>query len=1035
MHNSSKLTQAQLVGRIKSVYCKDFVSYSEITFFPKEYLNVLTGPNGTGKSTIVSAIILGLGGEPQLLKRSSSISDYIKSSKSTATVIITVYGRGNNSTEAFKRIISDNGQSRYFVNSKELSKTKFVDIIATYNIQVSNLCQFLPQDRVQDFSKMNPQELLVNTMASVCDNELIRCFNDLKEMRKTQSSAHDDREREKEKLLKEQKRLEQLQISVDQYQERQGIQHKLNVYKAKKLCVEMSVGKTKIDDYNSQLIKEKVDCEAQKKTFESKKRAQEEVMKKSSILEKKTTEQVQLINKSIATKCDLVSQLETIKHKINENKCDLERNIQQSIESISEMEKIKLLLETKQHELQQFSNDKMEVLNELEQQKKTIVTTREITMNQCNKRREFETMLNDEKIPEITALTHKIERLQNMKSQKIEELRQRNPNVVKAMNWVAQNKHKYKCNIYDPMVFELSIKSDEAAMYLENVVRQRDLYAFACEDKIDMSDLINELCVKQKLSVNVIYCGPADRCLFTSRVPITEIMQIGFTSYLVDLISGPIPIINKLCGTYQIHNIPIGKDEVSNFTSRVPKSIRIYFGGTKMFSVTTSRYRPDSILTESTVRRKNQLISLDSTQLTSLKERYSKLIYEKDKIRNNLREIDSEIDRLQIVFREEGEKKRKIEQKLTHYGNLETDVKKLQMKVDNLNKSISSLETVKKTFQRDLLSDLRKILKIESKLINSVETADKFQTKYKLNEAIKSVHKQQHELQINAVKESQEIYRMATSKVEKLTGLLQAQLQEISSKTVEVKRLCNGQLPSSESFPFKSDFEKILSLSLEQILEAIIDFQARLECMKNCDSEVLTNYHQRQANVEQLKKSIENKSIQEKNVEAEILNVFNKWEPQLTQLIETINAKFSEFMDSIEYVGEVVLSRKEAIDFESYGIQIMVQYRKDAKLQTLDKYIQSGGERAVAIAIYSLSLQHVTHVPFRCVDEINQGMDAKNERHIFDLLLKEATKQGSAQYLFVTPKLLRDLSYNQHLCVSVVHNSGSIKPDTYFPLN
>jgi len=32
-------------------------------------------------------------------------------------------------------------------------------------------------------------------------------------------------------------------------------------------------------------------------------------------------------------------------------------------------------------------------------------------------------------------------------------------------------------------------------------------------------------------------------------------------------------------------------------------------------------------------------------------------------------------------------------------------------------------------------------------------------------------------------------------------------------------------------------------------------------------------------------------------------------------------------------------------------------------------------------------------------------MDATNERHIFDLLLKEATKHGSAQYLFVTPKV------------------------------
>ncbi|TDG38876.1 hypothetical protein AWZ03_014702 [Drosophila navojoa] len=205
--------------------------------------------------------------------------------------------------------------------------------------------------------------------------------------------------------------------------------------------------------------------------------------------------------------------------------------------------------------------------------------------------------------------------------------------------------------------------------------------------------------------------------------------------------------------------------------------------------------------------------------------------------------------------------------------------------------------------------------------------------------------------------------------------------------------------------------------------------------MKNLNSEAIADYQRRQAEVEELRKTIEAKSTQEKNLDAVMSTLFNQWEPQLIKLIETINNKFSEFMDSLSYVGEVVLSRKDKSDFDSYGIQIMVKYRKDAKLQTLDKYIQSGGERAVAIAIYSLSLQHITQVPFRCVDEINQGMDAKNERHIFNLLSKEATKDGSAQYLFVTPKLLLDLNYNERICVSVVHNSGSIKSDVIFPLS
>lgn len=37
------------------------------------------------------------------------------------------------------------------------------DLVSKLNIQVDNLCQFLPQDKVADFSKMNPQLLLENT--------------------------------------------------------------------------------------------------------------------------------------------------------------------------------------------------------------------------------------------------------------------------------------------------------------------------------------------------------------------------------------------------------------------------------------------------------------------------------------------------------------------------------------------------------------------------------------------------------------------------------------------------------------------------------------------------------------------------------------------------------------------------------------------------------------------------------------------------------------------------------------------------------
>ncbi|KAH8396756.1 hypothetical protein KR215_003906, partial [Drosophila sulfurigaster] len=1033
-------------------------SYNEITYFPKEYLNVLTGPNGTGKSTIVSAIILGFGGDPQLLDRSSSIADYIKSNRSSAIITITINGRSKNSKESFKRTINQNGQSNFYVNSKELSKTKFLDIVASYNIQVSNLCQFLPQDRVQDFSKMNPQELLVNTMSSVCDDEFIKNFNDLKEMKVKLLNAHADREKDKENLQKEQKRLEQLEVTVDQYQERQEIMQKLNVHKAKKLWSEITAANSKIDELKSSLDKANKECQTRKKTYDLQKRAQQEITQKSFDLRQKKEEQIKLISHANIAKNKLDSLLETIKHKVNERNFELKRHIEQATKNKMEADHLKQTAEAKNQELQQFYKYKSDLVNEFEEHGKIINQTRETTMRQYNRRREIEAKLNDEKIPEVTALKHKIERLQNIKTQKIEELRNQNPNLIKAMSWVAENKHKYKSNIYDPMIFELNIKSPDAAMCLENLIRQRDLYAFACEDKNDMSDLINELCVKQRLSVNIIYCAPGNRCLYTSTVPLSEITTIGFTSYLVDLVSGPMPIINKLCGTYQIHNIPIGTEEVSNNTSIIPKSIRVFFGGTKKFVVTTSRYRSDLILTESTIQRRNQLITLDSKQLAALQERYNNSISERNQLRNKLVEVDNEFERLQATTKEEVEKKRKIDQKLNYFENLENEVKKLNDKILNINRSfnceytiylyiyiyvyiyhfiyhiiILALDDVEKTFQKNVLSDFKQLFETERNLLKILETIEKSIAIKKVLQEKESVHKRQHESQINTLNESEENYKGACGNVEKITKSLETHTESIQSKTEQLQSLCNGKLPSSKDFPFKSEFRDLSKLDIEQIREAIVEFQARLECMANVNPQAVADFQQRQEQVKLLKQIIDQKTNQEKNVDGEITTLFNNWEPKLNNLIETISAKFSEFMESMSYVGEVVLSRNDKHDFKSYGIQIMVQYRKEGKLQTLDKYIQSGGERAVAIAIYSMSLQHVTSVPFRCVDEINQGMDATNERNIFELLLREATKEGSAQYIFVTPKLLPDLNYNDHLCVSVVYNSASMKPGSNFP--
>jgi len=84
-------------------------------------------------------------------------------------------------------------------------------------------------------------------------------------------------------------------------------------------------------------------------------------------------------------------------------------------------------------------------------------------------------------------------------------------------------------------------------------------------------------------------------------------------------------------------------------------------------------------------------------------------------------------------------------------------------------------------------------------------------------------------------------------------------------------------------------------------------------------------------------------------------------------------------------VGSVELSSYEN---GTYGILIRVSFRLGVAPQPLTGASQSGGEKSVATMLYLLCLQEVTLGPFRMVDEINQGMDATNERRIFNQIVR-----------------------------------------------
>lgn len=117
-------------------------------------------------------------------------------------------------------------KSIWYFNNEKVAQKVISDCVKQYNIQVNNLCQFLPQDRVQDFAKMNRQDLLKETQIALCRTDLIE----------KQLALIQKRERHKSLLSLSKKKKEQLQGSINRKQRLEGKVE--NFLKKKKLLQE-----------------------------------------------------------------------------------------------------------------------------------------------------------------------------------------------------------------------------------------------------------------------------------------------------------------------------------------------------------------------------------------------------------------------------------------------------------------------------------------------------------------------------------------------------------------------------------------------------------------------------------------------------------------------------------------------------------------------------------------------------------------------------------------------------------------------------
>lgn len=237
-------------GAITRVKVINFVTYEDAVFNPGPNLNMVIGPNGTGKSSLVCAICIGLGYSAINLGRAAKFGEFVKHGKDDATIEIELQRRPGDSTNYIirVRITKDGDKRKWWINDSETTLKNVQQLVRGLGIQVDNLCQFLPQDRVSEFAGLSPIDLLHETQRAAAPPEMLAWHDELKGLRKDQKVLQLNLETDQETLSVQEQRQESLRGDVERLQERAQIQEKISLLERSVPFVEYKVARSQFQE-------------------------------------------------------------------------------------------------------------------------------------------------------------------------------------------------------------------------------------------------------------------------------------------------------------------------------------------------------------------------------------------------------------------------------------------------------------------------------------------------------------------------------------------------------------------------------------------------------------------------------------------------------------------------------------------------------------------------------------------------------------------------------------------------------------------
>ncbi|CEJ02429.1 hypothetical protein RMCBS344292_16435 [Rhizopus microsporus] len=637
--------------------------------------------------------------------------------------------------------------------------------------------------------------------------------------------------------------------------------------------------------------------------------------------------------------------------------------------------------------------------------------------------------------------------MKNTLNIRLQHLQQYHPDTFKAYNWLKEHRQEFKGRVYNPILLELNLKDSRYASHIERILggfRSNMLRTIVFENEEDYIKFTRFAADEQKWRITAALPEELSDDLLNKPTTTEELREkFKFEHYMVDLVQAPKYLLKYICLETKMNMIPVSLKPTDERHIANSGIFQKFTAAQSYYNVRPNRYRhgtyqtevnhlpPARVLNDSVdnEERRNLIESIRTHQanMQQCEQDLKELSKKKDTIDQAIRELEFKKSDLQsqkrdihIAAQQYEARKRRLRQLVEERDQLKNEPEEDRVKMDRYKEMIQELIEEEAEHLSNYTNIAEKMVEAyracsRRKLESIVATA-----KY---DALKSYIRNQ----ASALEEAQKTlssykreHDMLANRVKTLMGAVRTAGKELSDG-----------LREEFTAVVRHWKENGPTYTVEELGLKIREKEGEASAIRYANPDAMRHFEERMSKINQLQRTIDVRKRDLEEINAKITELREQWEPRIDSLIKRISDKFSEAFQRIGCAGEVGIDKQE--DFDKWGAQIRVKFRNTEKLQVLTGQRQSGGERSVSTILYLMSLQSLAKTPFRVVDEINQGMDPRNERLIHQQIVEGASRSGTSQYFLITPKLLPDLYYNEQMRVLCIYN-GEWVPNKISPL-